>query len=243
MRKLPSGRVAVVIGGSGTIGAAIARRLAEDGHTVAVTYHRGRRVAADLLGTGGAASALQLDVTRPAQITTVFDEVEKRYGHVDVVINSVGSMARSTVRDLTAQYLHDLFEVNVIGPMQVLREAARRITDWGRIINISSALVGRPTAEFSAYAAGKAALELFGTAIANELGARHVTVNSVRAGRVQSPADDAANDQTSAADDSPQPSRRAGQPQDIADVVAFLTGDDARWMTGQVLTVDGGATC
>lgn len=239
-RVYPTGQVAVVTGGSGTIGGAIARRLATDGHHVVVGYLTGdlaaKQVVTELTGAGLSAWSAQVDVTSEDSVARLFDEVATRHRRTDFVVNVAGTCAVAPLAHSGTALYERVFDVHVRGALNVLREASARVVDWGRVVTVSSTQVRAPSAGRSLYAASKAAVELLSRTAAQELGARGITVNSVRVGPTipgphsPVPADPAAS-----------PLERLGQPQDVADVISFLVSDAARWITGQVITVDGGA--
>ncbi|MFE0193778.1 SDR family NAD(P)-dependent oxidoreductase [Streptomyces sp. NPDC059008] len=243
---IPTGLVALVTGGAGGIGTAVCQRLAADGHHVVVAAFTGDAAAKQLVATieqsGGTAEAVHLDVTDADQVSAVFAGVLARHGRLDVVVNNAGTTAPRPLAETEEEHYARVFDVNVRGALNVLREASRHLTEWGRIVGISSTLVQAPIAGSGLYAASKAALELLSTVAAKELGARGITVNSLRVGPTVPGMFDRAPAERQAAMAEASPFKRLGQPQDVADVIAFLVSDAGRWITGQVITVDGGAT-
>ncbi|EFC84567.1 SDR family oxidoreductase [Parafrankia sp. EUN1f] len=260
-----TGNVAVVTAGTHDVGAAICQRLATDGHHVVVACHTAaaaaaRDLVAELMAAGCSASTHQVDLTRADQVADLFDEVLADYGRVDFLVSSPTDGTARLVAELETDVLDQALAVNVRGTVHLLREASSRLAEWGRIVILTSTVVAAPTAGSAAFAASMAARETLGKVAAKEFGTRGITVNSLRIG----PADPAgtASDglpspgQTSAgagaagggaagggpAPVHPSPLGRPGQPQDVADVVSFLVSDAARWITGQVISVDGGAT-
>jgi 3-oxoacyl-[acyl-carrier protein] reductase len=240
-----TGRTAIVTGGSGGIGSAVCKSLAAAGHHVVVAYREAadaaERVVAEIEESGGTAVAVQADVVHADQVEALFAAAE-RFGPVHVVVNNAGTMIPRPLADLGPETFDAVFDVNVRGALNVLREAARRTADGGRIVNTSSTLVQDPIPGSGAYAASKAALELLGKVAAKELGGRGVTVNTLRVGPTVPGMFGRAPAERRAAMAAASPFGRTGRPQDTADVVAFLAGDGGRWITGQVITVDGGAT-
>ncbi|MHA6759462.1 SDR family oxidoreductase [Streptacidiphilus sp. PAMC 29251] len=242
----PTGRVALVTGGAGGIGSTVSRTLAADGHRVVVAYNSGAEAAKQLVAeieeAGHTAVALQADVTKADQVGALFADVVARFGRIDVVVNNAGTMIPKPIADLSEQVFDLVFDVNVRGALNVLRETSRLLADGGRVVNISSTIVQDPIPGSGAYAASKAALELFGKVASKELGPRGITVNTLRVGPTVPGMFSAAPPERQAAMAAASPFKRMGQPQDIADVISFLVGDAGRWITGQVITVDGGAT-
>ncbi len=239
-------KVAIVTGGAGGIGSAISRRLASDGYHVVIAYSTSaaaaQRLAAELTAEGGAASARAADVRKADQVTALFDGVKAELGRIDCVINNAGTMVPRPLADLNDDVYDLVFDVNVRGALRVLREAGRTLADGGRVVNISSTLVQAPIPGSGAYAASKAALELFGQVAAKELGPRGITVNALRVGPTVPGMFSKAPPERQAAMAVASPFKRLGQPQDISDVVSFLASEAGRWITGQVITVDGGAS-
>jgi len=242
------GKVAIVTGASRGIGRAIAERFANDGAAVAVNYARSaeeaKEVVTGIAGRGGAALAVQADVGRVADVRRLFKETIDRFGPVDIVVNNAATLVYRPIEAVTEEEWDAVFAVNARGPFFVLQEAARSLPSGGRIINISTGAtrVGLPLAGL--YLGSKGALEQFTLVLANELGARCITVNTVAAGvtdtkmladmfKIYPPELKAMLIQRT-------PMGRLGQPQEVADVVAFLASADARWVTGQTIHADGG---
>lgn len=238
--------VALVTGGAGGIGSAIARRLAQDGITVVIAYSKSadaaRQLVQDIVAAGQRASALAADVGRPDEVAQLFAAVLAQHGRIDYVINNAGTMVPRTLSDVTDDVYDAVFNVNVRGALNVLKQAAKHLGAGGRVVNTSSTLVGAPIPGSALYAASKAALELLGAVAAKELGPRGITVNSLRVGPTIPGMFSKAPPERQAAMAAASPFKRLGKPEDVADVVAFLVSDAARWITGQTLTVDGGST-
>ena len=243
-----TGKVAIITGASRGIGRAIAERLAEDGAAVVVNYsHRTARaegVVAAIEARGGRAVAIQADISRVAEIHRLFQEAISRFGRVDILVNNAAMSLYKSIVETTEEEFDRVFALNARGPFFAMQEAARVLPDHGRIVNISSGAttVGFPSQ--SVYCGSKSALEQFTLVCANELGPRGITVNAVLAGPTETDMLDGILEH------SPEfkamliqrtPMGRIGQPPDMADVVAFLVSDDARWVTGQSIRVDGGA--
>jgi 3-oxoacyl-[acyl-carrier protein] reductase len=238
-----TGKVAIVTASSRGIGRSIALRLGKDGAAVAVNYvaspEKAEAVVQEIIANGGKAIAIQGSVANKADVTKLFDETERQFGSIDIVVNVAGVSVFKPHVDLTDEDFDQIFSVNTKGAMYMLQTAATRVKDGGRIVQFSTGGTKMPLAEAGLYAASKAAGEQFALALAKEIGHRQVTVNLVSPGVTNTdglilpqPAIDHLIEQT--------PLGRLGQPGDIADVVAFLVSDDAHWMTGQNLQVNGG---
>lgn len=238
-----TGKVAVVTASSRGIGRSIALRLGRDGAAVAVNYvaspEKAEAVVKEIIASGGRSIAIQGSVANKADVTRLFDETEKQLGSIDIVVNVAGVSVFKPHVDLTDDDFDKIFSVNTKGAMYMLQAAATRIKDGGRIVQFSTGGTKMPLPGAGLYAASKAAGEQFALALAKEIGQRQVTVNLVSPGVTDT---DGLILNREAIDHliSQTPLGRLGKPQDIADVVAFLVSDDAHWMTGQNLQVNGG---
>jgi len=241
-----TGSVALVTGGSGGIGGGIARRLGAAGFATVVGYSKSassaEAVVNEITAAGGVATAVAADLTKAQDVHSLFQAAIDKYGRIDAVINNAGTIVPVAVADITEAFYEKVFDVNVRGALFVLKEAAKRIHDGGRIISTSSTLVGAPIAGSALYTGSKAALEAFSRVLARELGGRGVTVNAIRVGPTVPGMFEKAPPERQAAMAAASPFKRLGTPDDVADVVAFLVSEKARWLTGQIITLDGGAT-
>ncbi|TQF15719.1 SDR family oxidoreductase [Myxococcus llanfairpwllgwyngyllgogerychwyrndrobwllllantysiliogogogochensis] len=238
-------KVALVTGASRGIGAAVARRLAQDGFTVIVNYAESAAPAEALVReieqAGGKALAAQADVSKSADVRRLFDAAQTAFGGVDVLVNNAGIMSLSTLADTDDAVFERQIAVNLQGTFNTLREAARRLRDGGRIINFSSSVVGLLQPTYGVYAGTKAAVEAMTSVLAKELRGRNITVNAVAPGPtatdlfLKGKPQDLVDRMAKLA-----PLERLGQPTDIAATVAFLAGPDAGWVNGQVLRANGG---
>lgn len=239
---------ALVTGAGRGIGRGIAQRLARDGAFVIVNYSRSAAEAATLLeeikALGGDGYAVQGDVSDLDQITAMFDQIRERTTHIDILVNNAGRGAPGlpTLLTTTPEDFDFTFGLNTRGLFFTTQKAAALMPDGGRIINVSSNSASTTQPGLSAYAGSKAAVEAFTRIWAAELAPRQITVNSVVPGIVDTDLiRDGMTPELIEKFGSMVPLGRMGQPADIADVVAFLAGDDARWITGQCLNVNGGA--
>jgi 3-oxoacyl-[acyl-carrier protein] reductase len=240
-----SNRVAIVTGASGGIGGAVAERLARDGFTVVVNYAGKAQPAEDLVrqieAAGGKAVAHQADIADPEAVRKMFEAAQTAFGGVDVLINNAGVMKLATLADSDDALFDSQIAVNLKGTFNTLREAARRLRDGGRIVNVSSSVVGLLQPTYGVYAATKAAVEAMTSVLTKELRGRNITVNAVAPGPTATKL---------FLDGKPQevvdrlaklaPLERLGQPEDIAAAIAFLVGPDGAWINGQTLRANGG---
>jgi len=240
-------KVAIVTGGSRGIGRAIAERVALEGASVVVNYATRADAAQEVVEAiesfGGEASAIQADMSQIADVQRLFEETQARFGRLDILVNNAGTAIFAPLGEITEADFDKLFALNVKGVLFALQEAAGRMADGGRIINISSGITISGVAGGAVYAGTKGALEQFTQVAAKELGPRGITVNTVSPGMVETDLMFAvipAERQIGAAKASPL--GRLGQPQDIADVVAFLCSEESRWLTGLNIRANGGVS-
>ncbi|RWM07341.1 SDR family oxidoreductase [Mesorhizobium sp.] len=240
-----SNKVAIVTGASRGIGAAVAERLAADGFTVVVNY-AGSSTEAEALVTkieaaGGKAIPAQADVSDPGAVARMFDAAQAAFGGIDVLVNNAGIMKLASLAESDDALFDSQVAINLKGVFNTLREAAKRLREGGRIINLSSSVVGLTPVTYGVYAATKAGVEAMTHVLTKELRGRNVTVNAIAPGptatalfldgKAQAVIDNLAK---------AAPLERLGRPEDIAGAVAFLAGPDGAWINGQVLRANGG---
>ncbi|OZI35997.1 3-ketoacyl-ACP reductase [Bordetella genomosp. 1] len=238
-------RVALVTGASRGIGAAIARRLAADGFAVAINYAtnaaEAEALAAALTRDGARALAVQADVSRADQVAALFAAVAAGLGPVDVLVNNAGILKAAPLAQTSDAQYAQYFAINTQGVFNTLREAATRLNDGGRVINLSSTTLALNLPGYAIYNGTKAAVEAFTRVFAKELRGRRITVNAVAPGPVATALFlDGKSEEQVRGFAQMSPLERLGQPEDIAGVVAFLAGPDSGWINGQVVRANGG---
>ncbi|MEI5626072.1 3-oxoacyl-ACP reductase family protein [Ensifer sp. CCNWLW204] len=237
-------KVALVTGGSRGIGAAIAKRLADEGATVAVTYSQSKAKAealvAEITKGGGRALAIQADNRDPGAVEAAVGAVAEKHGRIDILVNNAGVFDAGTVTEVTAEDFDRTIDVNVKAVFLATRAAAAHMPEGGRVISIGSNLAARvPWPGMSLYVLSKSALVGFTKAVARDLGPRGITVNVVHPGSTDT-------DMNPADGELAGPQRglmaipRFNEASDVAGVVAWLAGPDGRSVTGAEFTIDGG---
>ncbi len=239
-----SGKSALVTGASRGIGAAIARRLAADGASVAITYTKGADAAAkvvnDIERDGGKAIAIQADATDVKAVTAAVERTVATFGRLDVLVNNAGTAIPKPFEETTLDEMDRVIDLNLRGVFIATQAALRQMRDGGRIITIGSCVGERMmTPGLVAYAATKGAVKMFTQGLSREVGARRITVNNIQPGPIDTDLNPATGDWAT-----PQITntalKRYGNVEDIAEMVAFIAGPRAAYITGASLTVDGG---
>jgi 3-oxoacyl-[acyl-carrier protein] reductase len=246
MSKL-DGKVAVVTGASKGIGAAIAKALAKDGAAVVVNYASSRTgadaVVAAITTAGGRATAVQADVSNAAQARGLIEAAVKEFGRLDILVNNSGVYEFAALAEVTEAHYRRIFDVNVLGVLLATQAASEHLGEGGSIITISSVAASIRPATTAVYSGTKGAVNAISGVLANELAPRKIRVNVVSPGYVVTEGTHTAGisgSEMEAGMVAQTPLGRAGQPDDIASVVAFLASDDARWVTGEDINVGGG---
>ncbi|HBR1414374.1 TPA: SDR family oxidoreductase [Klebsiella pneumoniae] len=242
---MTTSQIALITGASRGIGAAITRRLAEDGFAVAINYASSSADAdalvAELAQHGTSAIAIKADVSKADQVQAMFATVEEKLGKIDVLVNNAGILKTMPLAQTSDEVYAQNFAINTQGVFNTLREAAARLNDGGRIINLSSTTLALNLPGYAVYNGTKAAVEAFTRVFAKELRGRRITVNAVAPGPVATELflNGKSEEQIQTFSKMP-PLERLGEPHDIAGVVAFLAGKDGGWVNGQVLRANGG---
>lgn len=240
-----SNKVAIVTGSSKGIGMHIAKSLADAGASVVVNYASDQtgadRVVSEIIASGGDAIAIRADVSKTADVKALFDTAIAKFGKVDLLINNAGIAIYKLIKDTTDDDFDRIFDINVRGVFLTLREAATRLENGGRIINLSSSVTRLMMPSYGTYSATKAAVEQMTRIFAKEVGLRGITVNSISPGPTNTELFTAGkNDETIKRLASMAALGRIGEPDDIARVVLFLASEEAAWLTAQNLGVNGG---
>jgi 3-oxoacyl-[acyl-carrier protein] reductase len=237
-------KTALVTGGSRGIGAAIARRLAAEGASVAITYSKGADAAVSVVKeierAGGKAMAIQADATDAKAVTAAAEKTVATYGGLDVFVNNAGTAIPKPFLETTLEELDQVIDLNFRGALIATQAALRHMRDGGRIIMIGSCVGERMmTPGLVAYAATKGAIKMFTQGLSREVGARGITVNNIQPGPIDTDLNPASGDWAT-----PQKAmtvlNRYGHVEEIAAMVAFVAGPEAAYITGANLTVDGG---
>ena len=243
-----TGLVALVTGASKGIGAEIAKRLAARGASVVVNYSASRAAAENVVQqirqAGGTATAVQANVSVPAEIEKLLAETKAAFGKLDILVNNAGIYEFGSLEEITPDHFHRQFDLNVLGLILTTQGAVKLMGDTGgSVINISSVVGIHPLPGAAVYSATKAAVDAVTKSLARELGPRKIRVNSVNPGMIDT---EGAHSAGIIGSDfvkkviADTPLGRIGQPDDVAQVVAFLASDDSRWVTGETLLVSGG---
>jgi len=247
MKKLEN-KVAVVTGASKGIGAAIAKKLAAEGAAVIVNYASAakdaERVVAEIVSHGGRAIAVQADVSKTNDIDRLFTETIKQFGAVDILVNNAGIYQWGPIEDVTEEGFYHQFGINVLGPLLATKAAVQYFShQGGSIINIGSGVSSMEPTGSALYTATKSALDSITRVLSKELGPRNIRVNSINPGMVDTEGSRAGGfigSEMAGIMVNTTPLRRLGVPEDIALVAAFLSSDDSRWLTGEIILASGG---
>jgi 3-oxoacyl-[acyl-carrier protein] reductase len=245
------GKTALVTGASRGIGKAIAERLGRDGASVVVNYYANRpgadeharadEVVQAIDKSGGAAVAAEANVADAEQLRSLFDVAEQQFGGLDILVNNAAAWRFAPIADLTVDDFDVVFSTNARAAFVAMHEAANRMRDGGRVVAIGAGLALMPRPGTAIYGASKAAVNHLVRVLAHELGPRQITVNSVLPGAVNTDAlKETADSEMIAGEIAATLLRRLGEPEDIADIVAFLASDEGRWVTGQCVGAGGG---
>ncbi len=241
-----TGKVAVVTGASKGIGAGIAKAFGAAEASVVVNYASDKagadRTVEAIAGSGGKAAAVQGDVSKPADVKRLFEETEKLFGPADVLVNNAAVYEIGPIEAISAESFHRQFDINVLGVLLATQAAVEQFGErGGNVLNIGSIASAGQAPGMIVYAATKGALETVTLQLAKELAARRIRVNCISPGYVATEGMGfLAGTKIEAGLIGAIPLGRAGAPDDIADVAAFLASDEARWITGEILRVSGG---
>ena len=237
-------RVALVLGGSGGIGRSIVKKLVDEDYAVGIHYSssklKAEKLVEEILAGGGQAISICGDVADEKEMFAAFEQMEKTFGGIDVVVNTAGIMLLSPIAELNLDDLDKMHRTNIRGTFVISQLAAQQVRSGGAIINFSTSVTRTQFPNYGAYVASKAAVESMSMILARELRGKNITVNAVAPGPTATPlflnGKDEKKIQSLA---NVVPLERLGEPNDISEVVAFLAGP-ARWINGQVIFVNGG---
>ena len=238
-------KVALITGGSRGIGACIVKTLVADGFAVAVNYSSSAEEAeilvADIKANGSNALAVKCNVANSVEVENMFNTIENQLGNINVLVNNAGVMQLATLAQSNDELFDSQIAINLKGTFNTLRLAADRVVNGGRIINLSTSVVGLKLETYGVYAATKSAVETMSAILAKELRGKSITVNTVAPGPTAT---------NLFLDGKPaelierlakmNPMERLGTPEDIANVIAFLASANGGWVNGQVIRANGG---
>jgi len=238
-------KTAIVTGATGGIGHTVALRLAKDGFSIAAAYagnvSKANEITEAIKSAGGSAVSLKADVNNPNEVEQLFATASNTFGSVDVVVHTAGIMPISNIADGDLLSFDKVIATNLRGTFIVLSQAARHVSQGGRIIAFSSSVLAKSFPGYGAYCASKGGVEALVHVLANELRGRNITVNAVAPGPtgtdlfLKGKSEETINQLSKMA-----PIERLGTPEDISDAVSFLAGPDGGWVNAQVLRVNGG---
>ncbi|WP_110928224.1 SDR family oxidoreductase [Bacillus massiliglaciei] len=239
------GKVALVTGSSRGIGREIAEQLSDLGAKVVINYtsssEKANETVKRIKKAGGEAAAIQADISKVHEIYILFKETIRLFGKIDILVNNAGVMINKPISQATEEDFDQIFSINVKGTFFACQQAMEHMESKGRIINISTSVLGQMFPAYSMYAGTKGAVEQFTRQLAKEFGPKQITINTVAPGPVNTELFTVGKtEQQMETLKKMNAFGRLGEPEDISKVVAFLVSDEAQWVTGQTLRVNGG---
>jgi 3-oxoacyl-[acyl-carrier protein] reductase len=241
------GTTAVVTGGSQGIGAGIVRKLAEQGAAVLFNYNSNKEPAEKLVeeleANGSRAITVKADVTDGDELDAMFETAARHFGKIDTLVNNAGIFKFSPIEDLTHEHLLELYGTNVFAPIFAIKAALKIFNDGGSIINIGSIAATLAPPNAIGYSSSKNALHGVTKVLSKELAPRSITVNQINPGsiRTEGTKEAGVDEEVEKGLIETIPLGRIGFPEDVAGLVAFLASSEAKWITGEIIKVSGGA--
>ena len=238
-------KVVLITGASRRIGAFTATLLAQQEHKVVINYanndQQATQIVENIKAAGGTASRFKADVSQSNQVELLFDYVINTYGKIDVLINNAGIMNFKKIALLDDATIDKVIAINLKGSLYAMREAAKRLEQGGKIINLSSSVIAMKLEGYGIYTASKAAIESLTAILAKELRAKNITVNAVAPGPTATELFfEGKSDELIAQLAKASPLERLGTVEDIAAVLNFVVSDDGNWINAQTIRVNGG---
>jgi 3-oxoacyl-[acyl-carrier protein] reductase len=240
-----TGKTAIITGGSRGIGAAIARSLAAEGAKTLVVFNQNAteadKVVQSITDAGGTAVAMKANVSEASTAATLFDAAEKQFGAVDILVHAAGAILYKKIEETTDDDFDKLMKLNVYGTFYLLREAAKRLADGGRILTFSSTTTRLMLPTYGPYVATKGAVEQITRVAAKELGPKKITVNCVSPGATATDLFLTGKTEEQIARNASMTNfGRIGEVDDMTGLVTFLASSQAGWITGQIIACNGG---
>ncbi|WP_336865174.1 SDR family oxidoreductase [Peribacillus frigoritolerans] len=245
MENRLDGKVALVTGSSRGIGRAIAEQLADLGAKVVINYSGSSQKAYEAVEgikkNGGNAVAIQADISQVSQIINLFEETLQAFGKINILVNNAGLMINKPLSEATEDDFDKQFAVNAKGTFFACQQALKYMETEGRIVNISTSVIGQMFPSYSMYAGTKGAVEQFTRHLAKEFGPKGITINAIAPGPVNTELFNVGkSEQQIEGMKKMNAFGRLGETDDIANVVSFLVSEQAQWVTGQTIRVNGG---
>ncbi|WP_249596355.1 SDR family oxidoreductase [Peribacillus frigoritolerans] len=245
MENRLDGKVALVTGSSRGIGRAIAEQFADLGAKVVINYSGSSQKAYEAVEgikkNGGEAVAIQADISQVSQILNLFEETLQAFGKINVLVNNAGLMINKPLSEATEEDFDKQFAVNAKGTFFACQQALKYMETEGRIVNISTSVIGQMFPSYSMYAGTKGAVEQFTRHMAKEFGPKGITINAIAPGPVNTELFNVGkSEQQIEGMKKMNAFGRLGETDDIANVVSFLVSEQAQWVTGQTIRVNGG---
>lgn len=238
-------KVILITGASRGIGAFTAALLAQQGHKIVINYANNdaeaTRVVTQIEALGGVASSFKADVSKSQDVSTLFDYAIQSYGKVDILINNAGVMCFKKIEALDDETIERVLAINLKGSLYTMREAAKRLEHGGKIINLSSSVIGMKLEGYGIYTASKAAIESLTAILAKELRGKNITVNAIAPGPTATELFfEGKSDELIAQLSKAAPLERLGTVEDIAAVIQFAVSHQSDWINAQVIRANGG---